>query len=84
MYMYGVLRLHQHWYTLHGRQKRSPGLGLPPALFDRFQGIFTLHASRDSHAQPRTFYHKDEPHYFSFYGCTGIVLTRKCQAGPYG
>ena len=28
---------------------------LPPALFDRSQGIFILHASKDSHAQPGLF-----------------------------
>ena len=55
MMVIGVLRLRQHWFVLYGRQKRSPGSGLSPALFDRSQGVFTLHASTDSHAQPRPF-----------------------------
>ena len=53
--MSGVLRLRQHWYTLYGRQKRSPGSGFPLytvyTIFDGSQGIFTLHASTDIHAQ---------------------------------
>ena len=53
-WVYGVLRLRQHWDMLHGREKRSPGSGLPSALFDRSQGIFTLHASacRQSRTAP--------------------------------
>ena len=41
-WMEGVLRLHHHWFALYGRQKRSPGSELPPALFDRSQGIFAV------------------------------------------
>ena len=62
-------------------EKRSPGSGLPPALFDRSQGIFTLHAFTDSHAQRWPFlavgchFRKSEKSAIANLASTGIEPT---------